>query len=151
LMTLLPAWALRAAVCPSAGSGARANHLIVDAALHREWEAVVDCAHPERPWIWKAIPWQASGSANSPTAVTASPSSPKVIVIRAGSRIRLWGNAESGSIQLTGTAIDSGAIGEQIHIRAGAHGGVLAGIVRGSGSAELAPIGQWRDNRSPEE
>jgi flagella basal body P-ring formation protein FlgA len=47
--------------------------------------------------------------------------------------------SQASVIRLSGTALEAGAMGASIRVRAGWNGAVLHGIVRGTGVVELLP------------
>lgn len=115
---------------------------IADRTLHREWRIERDCAHPERPPRLVAIPW----SENPPTRQHASASRsarvPLRPVVQAGMTVALWWRGREAAGRLTGIALDAGAAGDSIWVKAGLHGAVLRGVVRGPGEVELLNGGE---------
>lgn len=154
LVAVFGAHALRASAC-DANKGATAvesaglsiDHYITDTTLHRSWAVMVDCSHPERPWILMPTLHQVEDSA--PRRQHPPVKQIRVnLVVRAGGKVRLWRNADGASIELLGRALESGAIGQAIHVRTGNHGVVLEGRVRGAGSVELLISGRWQNKNA---
>jgi flagella basal body P-ring formation protein FlgA len=69
-------------------------------------------------------------------------------LIPAGARVRLWRKGDGASIELTGTALESGMAGQTIHVRTGSRGTVLEGQVRGEDSVELSNSAKWQGKLS---
>jgi hypothetical protein len=138
---------LCAAVCNPGGAEAqlRVDHYMTDALLHRRWAVMVDCSHPDRPWTLKAEPWPGRRrAATSPTeslrkSVTSTP------LVHAGGKVQIWHVSDGARIELTGTSLETGYVGQMIHVRTGKRGVVLSGKVRGAGSVELSGSGKWKD------
>lgn len=116
------------------------DHYIVDYPLHLRWAVTVDCAHPERPWRTVAVAWQEPEGVH---AVASQPILPPALVVKAGSRVEVWRIADNSMVQLHGTAVDSGAEGQVVHVRLFQSMTVLMGKVRGVGSVELTGSGKW--------
>jgi hypothetical protein len=109
---------------------------IVDAGLHRQWIIERDQAHPERPPRLVEVPWSASPGAGTRSRRFPAAAQP---VVRAGMRVTLCWQDGSAAVRLTGTALDPGRIGDAIRVRAGLHGVVLRGVVRGPARVALEP------------
>ncbi|HMD21270.1 MAG TPA: flagella basal body P-ring formation protein FlgA [Alloacidobacterium sp.] len=147
-LVVLLAMPLRASVCntgsvASQAESLRVDHYITDGLLHRRWAVAMDCAHPDRPWTLLDVPWQGAGpSALRKSAITdfakAAP------LIPAGAKVRLWSTAGGANIDLSGTALEAGAVGQTIHVRTGQRGTVLEGRVCGAGSVELSTSDRWQ-------
>jgi hypothetical protein len=149
---------LRASVCNGAGEapppeglsgdGLRIDHYVVDTPQHRRWAAMMDCAHPERPWMLIAVPW-VNGMVPETGEKKPSREAQKCApLVPAGMKVRLWRIAEGMHVVLSGTALEAGAPGDTIHVRTGREGTVLTGTVRGAGSVELLASGRWRNQGS---
>lgn len=153
LTALLNACSLSASVCDETRSAIEVNslsidHYITDATLHRRWAVMVDCNHPDRPWTLQTAPPQVKESTLRRPQLSLKPAK-AVPVVRAGAKVRLWRNAVGASIDLSGTAQESGIIGQTIHVRTGQHGPVLEGKVSGAGSVELLVPDRWQ-NKGPD-
>lgn len=114
---------------------------IVDWGLHRQWLVERDCTHPAWPARLEEIPWSERAAGNSEqgqsrTSKWGKPggSNPEV---RAGMQVMLWRCSSEARVWLTGIALGSGAEGDQVWVKAGLHGSVLRGTVRGPGLVEL--------------
>jgi len=131
-MVLAAGSALAAAATPS--------RVVIDRGLHRQWIVVGDDAHPERPPRLVEVPWsdaRAGESAREPaSAAAASRGAPPVRAGMAVSVVELTGFME---LHLAGTALRAGWLGDTIPVRAGLHGAVRRGIVRGPRWVELLP------------
>jgi hypothetical protein len=114
---------------------------ITDAILHRRWAVVMDCNHPERPWTLEEVPWQNTSSLPTIARVRPTVAEQYVPLVPAGAKVRLWQNRDGASIELSGTALESGNAEQMIHVRTGKRGTVLEGRVRGAGSVELFTSG----------
>jgi len=119
----------------SAGA-ARLPDRIVDPGLHRQWLIERDRAHPERPARLVEVPWSRGGpvAGGSPTGQNV-----RRPVVRAGMSVTLWRRNPESVLRLAGTALEPGGMGEAIRVRAGLHGSVLRGVVRGPALVELEP------------
>lgn len=115
---------------------ARLPERIVDAGLHRQWLIERDPSHPERPARLVEVPWS-SGAAATLSAVPVA--SRKLPGVRAGMKVTLWRRDRNVELQLTGTALRAASVGTMVEVRAGLHGSVLRGIVRGKAVVELEP------------
>jgi hypothetical protein len=115
------------------------HKVIADWGLHREWAVQANCAHPERPAVLVEIPWK------EPTAATevGRKSSPGTRVadssplVRPGTRVMVFSHSGGTEIRLVGVALDHGCSGATVRVRAGLHGAILRGIVRGPAEVEL--------------
>lgn len=114
---------------------ARLPDRIVDAGLHRQWRIERDRAHPERPARLVEVPWS-SGAGAQPEAAARGATLPAV---RMGMKVTLWRREEEIEVRLSGTALEAARVGETVRVRAGLHGAVLRGVVRGPGVVELEP------------
>lgn len=128
----------------AAGTSLSIDHYITDATLHRRWAVIVDCHHPDRPWILQTAQPQIEKSTPYPPQLPVKHAK-AVLVIRTGGEVRLWRNADGASIDLSGTALEPGSIGQTIHVRTGQRSAVLEGKVRGAGSVELLVSDHWQD------
>lgn len=118
------AWCVGAAALP---------HTIVDHGLHRQWLVERDAAHPERPARLVEVPW--GSAASTPSENQKNPTRPAVV--RAGMQVTLsWRDGEA-EIRLAGTALETGSVGDSVRVRAGLHGAVLRGVVRGQALVEM--------------
>ena len=131
------AW-MFAAVLPAAiVCGGR--QVIADWGLHRAWAVQANCAHPERPSVLVEIPWKEQPGATevgkelSPVTKLAG-SNP---LVRPGARVTVFSHNRGTEIHLMGVALDRGSSGATIRVRAGLHGSILHGIVRGPAEVEL--------------
>ncbi len=110
-------------------------HTIVDPGLHRQWLVEQDRAHPERPARLVEVPWVSAPS--SPGETPQDPGPRRPVAVRAGMQVTLsWRDGEA-EIRLMGTALEAGRVGETVRVRAGLHGAVLRGVVRGPAVVEL--------------
>jgi hypothetical protein len=116
------------------------DHYVTDAVLKCTWALVVDCAHPHWPPRIRDVPSGADTDARPrktpPSVTSASVRSPDV---QRGSRVDLWSEG-SPAIRLSGVALESAAVGQQIKVRAGLGINPLCGKVSGPGSVELIGI-----------
>ena len=127
-------WVLAALVLMGpAAQGSR--HRIVDVGLHRQWRMETDSAHPAAPPRLVEVPWSdaAAQPARQPGALPAA----APIEVRAGAQVTLCRQGPNEQMRLRGTALEAGRIGDVIRVRAGLHGTVLRGVVRGAGVVEL--------------
>lgn len=128
-------------------------HYIYDSSLHRDWEVLVDCQHPDAPARIGLAPTSvhraagtgahnvqgtgheaaSRGRANRPSAAPIS--------IKAGAAVEVSNAPDaSASIMLTGTALQTALSGQIIRVRLRPSGRFVTGIVRGPHSVELATI-----------
>jgi len=149
LTALLNVCSLNASVCDVSRSatevsGFSVDHYITDAMLHRRWAVMVDCNHPDRPWTLRATPLLAEEPL-PPQMQLHAKQAKVVLLVRAGAKVRIWRNAGGARIDLSGTALESGAIGQTIHVRTGQGGPALEGKVRGAESVELLVPDHWQN------
>jgi hypothetical protein len=145
-IVLLCIQAARSIAAAPPGQGSRTDHYITDAVLHRRWAVVADSTHPERPWTLEEVPWK--NEPNKPARAKAGAFTGDMPLIPAGARVRLWRKGDGASIELTGTALESGMAGQTIHVRTGSRGTVLEGQVRGEDSVELSNSAKWQGKLS---
>jgi hypothetical protein len=145
LLGLLVELSMHSATChANAGSGdLLVDHYVTDALLHRRWAVLVDCAHPDRPWILRDIQWKSESLVSAHEQSHSSKMGRIVPLVRAGTKVQLWRMSDGASIHLSGTAIEAGVTGQTIHVRTGERNTVLEGKVRGPGSIELLPSNKW--------
>lgn len=110
--------------------------VVVDRGLHRQWLVERDAAHPERPPRLVEVPWSDARAAQSPMGSLARPGAP---LVRAGMAVSVVERTGAAELHLAGTALRAGWSGDTVPIRAGLHGAVRRGIVRGPGLVELLP------------
>jgi hypothetical protein len=122
------------------------DHYITDEVLHRIWAVLVDCAHPDRPWIAAEVPLQkvpptALGESVKPIRAVSLKPAP---LVSAGAKVELWKSTDSARIRLTGIALQAGDMGERIRVRiTQGKGAVVEGRVRGEHSVEIAAPAKW--------
>lgn len=114
---------------------ARLPDRIVDPGLHRQWLIEQDRAHPERPARLVEVPW--NSAAGALPELNANRESPPAV--RMGMKVTLWRLEKKSEVRLSGTALEAGRVGQSVRVRAGLHGAVLRGVVRGPGVVELQP------------
>lgn len=160
------AWTVPEAACavPPLAPCGESLGLVVDRGLHREWVVERDCAHPDRPARLVEVPWNQArkgsgqqpgiesgagpgiGPASMPAlkgiAHQAAPGHGDAerrpaLQVRAGMTVTLWWRSREAQGSLTGIALDAGARGDRIWVKAGLHGAALRGVVRGPGQVEL--------------
>ncbi|MGB9148063.1 MAG: flagella basal body P-ring formation protein FlgA, partial [Acidobacteriaceae bacterium] len=115
--------------------------------LHRQWAVLRDCAHPARPARLVEVPWSdqearsrartSEGAASQPGISGAHPRLAQPV--RPGMRVTMWRRENDAAVQLSGTALEAGRIGDRVLVRAGLHGATLHGVVRGPALVELLP------------
>jgi hypothetical protein len=118
---------------------------VIDWALHRQYLVERDCAHPERPAMLAEVPWsdttaeraRVQGHANSPAMATLEH---LPWLVHARMRVTLVGQTAETGVHLVGMALEQGHAGDEIRVRAGLHGTILRGVVRGPGLVELEPL-----------
>lgn len=131
----------------------RVDHFIYDAALHRDWEVLVDCRHPNAPARIELAPakpqptlkTQSAGSQAESREVNRRPA--VSVSIQAGAAVEVSNAANArASILLSGTAMQTALSGQVIRIRLKPSGRFVTGIVRGPHSVELATAAKpsWR-------
>lgn len=121
------------AMAVALGSAAQAAQLpdrIVDAGLHRQWLVERDRTHPERPGRLVEVPWSSAAKARSGRPLQQA-------AVRCGMKVTVWRHNGRTDLRLMGTALDAGRVGETVRVRAGLHGAVLRGVVRGPADVEL--------------
>lgn len=113
------------------------DHYVTDSVLKRTWALVIDCGHPHWPPRIRDVPSGADTAArpqtNPPSVTSASARSPDV---QRGSRVKLWSEGPP-AIRLSGIALESAVVGQQIKVRAGLDVNPLCGKVSGPGSVKL--------------
>jgi hypothetical protein len=141
----------------------RVDHYAYDASLKRDWEVLVDCDHPGAPARIKLAPAGAHPPIRDEAHVAdaarvanaaqgeqekeliqhfANPQPPP-ITIKAGTAVEVSSAPNAPArILLSGTAMETGRLGQQIRVRVHASGRLLSGIVRGPHSVELAAAAQ---------
>ena len=100
-----------------------------DAFSGASWTTVVSCAHPERPGV----------------LVQGAPArrrAPGPWLVAVGSEVQLLRVEASMRMELTGTALANGTLGDRVRVRVqgtlnGAQDRVVAGIVKADGTLEL--------------
>ncbi len=139
LACLTALWGLTAtsqslAACANAQS---ATVIHVDPILHQRWAITSDCEHPAHPA--RATPLSLPASEPLRPVRLQAP-----LAIHAGDRVRLWTKQQDLSIEITGIAEESGAIGSIIHIRltqltSDETAMQILGVVRGPFDVEMQP------------
>jgi len=118
------------------------DHYVSDPALSRIWAMVIDCAHPGWPprieEMRSAIDTPGRWPANSAAPVSVVATAPR---IERGARVELWSDGPP-TIRLSGIALSSASLGEQIQVRAGMGVNPLCGKVTGSRSVQLIGSGR---------
>jgi len=111
------------------------DHYIRDSVLRLTWAIVIDCGHPHWPPRIREVPSVANAASPvpNPPVEMASERLPR---IQRGSRVELWSEGPP-AIRLSGVALGSAFLGQQIRVRAGLGVNPLCGIVSGPHSAEL--------------
>jgi hypothetical protein len=136
-------WAVLLAAIPA--GAARVPQCIVDPGLHRQWIVEPDRLHPERPPRLVEVAWSGpdAGSVASPHVARVAPAkrapAAEPPVVRAGMRVVVWWRDQATELRLTGTALEAGRNGQTVRVRAGLHGAVVRGVVRGPALVELEP------------
>jgi len=115
------------------------DRYIYDASLKQDWEVLVDCDHPAAPARMKLAP-NTSGLAPTVKPVLSGPvKNAAPLVIKTGSAVEVSGAPGSpATIQLSGTALETGFAGQPIRVRLSAGNRLVTGLVRGPHSVELA-------------
>jgi hypothetical protein len=139
LACLTALWGLAAtpqslAACASAQSAAVIR---VDPILHQRWAITSDCDQPTHPAQAKPLTLPAAEPVRT-TRRTAP------VTVHAGDRVRVWTRQPNLTIEISGVAEESGAIGSLIRIRlaqlsAEQSTTQIAGIVRGLDDVEMQP------------
>jgi len=117
---------------------------LVDRGLHRQWIVERDRAHPERPAALVEVPWDdaaapvrsCGGAANDSGQPRSGPSLTAADV-RPGMRVSVYRQDAEAEVHLAGVALGSGRTGDVVSVRAGWHGAVLRGVVRGPALVEM--------------
>lgn len=114
--------------------------IVRDWGLHREWRIAVDCAHPERPGRLEEMHWQTPPASRHVAIDRHDPGNSAVSPreVRPGMAVTVEGENPQARIELRGTALTGGDRGVRVAVRAGVHGAVLHGIVRGPALVELS-------------
>lgn len=118
--------------------------VVRDWGLHRQWAVERDREHPAGPARLVEEPWTAPRPASGKAVAARGAGRATAPVVRAGRRVSVWRRQDEAEIRMTGTALESGGLGEPIRVRAGWSNATLRGIVRGPDSVELAPRGSVR-------
>lgn len=114
---------------------------MTDWGLHRQWVVERDAAHPERPGRLVEAAWCDAARDGSEKAVPVA-HGPGEALVRPGMRVMLWQRNARGKMQLNGTALAAGRLGERVRVRVAWRGTVLNGVVRGPGQVEIAAAGE---------
>ncbi|MGH9586273.1 MAG: hypothetical protein ACRD3F_04940 [Acidobacteriaceae bacterium] len=160
VIAVLPGFAAGASTCAASGgpntSQARwkVDHYIYDASLHRDWEVLVDCEHPDAPARMELVPFrkqtdpeQSSGVTHGLTSQDMNAGRSSQVSIKAGEVVEVASAANSlTSISMRGVAMQTAFFGQRIRIRLSVGGHFVYGIVRGSHSVQLAAAAMpgWR-------
>lgn len=149
-LAALPA---RAAAC---ASGWRVDHYVYDAALHRDWAVLANCAHPAAPARMQLTARADENAHENKDAITvlpearrdkASRDSAPAPCVKAGDALEVSNPANSiVSMQLSGIAMQSASLGQTIRVRLNPEGSFVHAIVRGPHRVELAAANSrvWR-------
>jgi len=132
--------------CQASGSASSSTFTVhrhmTDPVLKRVWAIEIDCGHPA--WPPRVLEVRAGQEIASrvpshptPTKGTSEP----FITVRFGARVELWSDAPT-KLSLAGTALESGAAGQLIQVRAGLGFYPLCGRIRGPRSVELVSNAQ---------
>lgn len=154
-----------AAVHASAACGSDAT--VADWGLHRLWRVERDCVHPERPARLAEVPWRELSDKDEPAleAPGRAPltrdsqgkeqperaqhtsvaglrrvNTPHAPLIWPGMRVSVESEDENTAMHLTGVAVEGGAVGAPVLVRAGLSGATLHCRVLGSGRVQLEPV-----------
>jgi len=132
------------------------DHYFYDESLHREWEVLVDRAHPDTPARMELVPIgkhkeseriaRAAGF-NGAKQNDASQPAFSAVCVRAGQIVEVSNAGPAPArILLEGVAMQTASPGQKIRVRLGSTGRFISAIVRGPHSVELAaPVGHsWR-------
>jgi hypothetical protein len=128
--------------------GARPRR-VVDWALHRQWLVERDCAHPARPARLVEVPWSdAAARRAGREAVSARPNPGAKpaegtrdvlsLPVRPGMKVLVVHRDRDAEMRLSGTALEGGAEGSVVLVRAGLRGAVLHTVVIGPARVRLA-------------
>ena len=142
-MALLGAWLCVGLPAHAEGcrQGLRQQSVISDFALGRAWTVYASCAHPETPRIAIMVDQEtAQAPSRAVGAATTGPAS-DLPAVRMGSKVRLWLSSPVARIALSAVALENGAAGATIRVRATPGGKVLYGTVRAPDSVELVAAG----------
>ncbi|HZD50377.1 MAG TPA: flagella basal body P-ring formation protein FlgA, partial [Silvibacterium sp.] len=116
------------------------DHYLSDPVLGRKWAVMVDCRHPGWPPRAVEVPLGLLGTRAEMRPATDWPRAPRsraaTPAVESGARVELWSEG-AASIHLSGVALDSASVGQEIRVRAGVNGKALRGVVRGPRSVEL--------------
>lgn len=117
---------------------------LVDRGLHRQWIVERDRAHPERPATLVEVPWddaavqdRTCGGAAASSGRPGSGKSLSAAYVRPGMRVSVFRRDGEAEVHLVGVALGSGSAGDVVAVRAGWHGWVLRGVVRGPALVEM--------------
>lgn len=132
------------------------DHYFYDESLHREWEVLVDRAHPDTPARMELVPIgkheesedvaRAAGL-NGAKQSDAGRQAFSAVCVRAGQIVEVSNAVPAPArILLEGVAMQTAFPGQKIRVRLGSTGRFISAIVRGPHSVELAaPVGpSWR-------
>jgi hypothetical protein len=114
-----------------------AEQTLRDWGLHRAWEVVADCAHPERPERLEEIRWPGELPAGIPRQKQSADFQP--VEVQPGMPVRVLRRTAAVTVELHGTALARGRRGELVAVRAGFGSAVIHGVVRGPALVELRP------------
>jgi Chaperone for flagella basal body P-ring formation len=124
---------------PSVSPG-MANRYWSDPVLRRGWQVVTDCHHPNWPpqvlELSSISPLKKFGSDSAETSVNPPLRIASKPMIQAGARIELWRKMPV-VIHLSGTALQTAQLGQNIRVRVDVSGKELQGIVCGPNSVQL--------------
>lgn len=138
----------RAAGC---ASGWRVDHYVHDAALHRDWAVLVNCAHPAAPARMQITSQRDAGIttplgerwSGKPTAGNSA----TVIGVKAGAAVEVLGPANGMvNMRLSGTAMQTASLGQTIRVRLNPEGYFVHAVVRGPSEVVLVAAKKlsWR-------
>ena len=130
---------------------------VIDWGLHRQWLVERNCAHPAWPARLVAVPWsevaarkqaleggvRETGPGNRTGWKTTGQTPGKrpdirMLPVRPGMRVLVVKDDSAAEIRLRGTALEGGAAGSVVLVRAGLRGAVLRTVVVGPALVELA-------------
>lgn len=86
-----------------------------DPVLHRRWEMVVPCGHPD--WPASELPAHGMSASMKAQARTAAQSVTPPLVVRAGDVVQLWSQQGSLRIEAAGIAEQGGSVGQIVRVR----------------------------------
>jgi hypothetical protein len=102
------------------------DHYLYDPSLRKTWAVLLDCNHPQGPARMELA------------AGNSSPEFRPQVTIRAGSAIEIVNPSSArASIRLTGTAIETAAVGHPIRVRLSAGGNIVLCYARSAYTVEL--------------